>query len=59
MEHGTLAGRIRQDDYRPFLLALYGNLCFAMDSGNRYAPEDALLAGKSPRGGKSPQRGRR
>ena len=45
MEHGTLAGRIRQDDYRPFLLALYGNLCFAMDSGNRYAPEDALLPG--------------
>jgi hypothetical protein len=45
MEHGTLAGRIRQDDYRPFLLALYGNLCFAMDSGNRYAPEDALLLG--------------
>jgi hypothetical protein len=45
MEHGTLAGRIRQDDYRPFLLALYGNLCYAMDSGNRYAPEDALLPG--------------
>jgi hypothetical protein len=48
MEHGTLAGRIRQDDYRPFLLALYGNLCFAMDSGNRYAPEDALLPGSYP-----------
>jgi hypothetical protein len=48
MEHGTLAGRIRQDDYRPFLLALYGNLCFAMDSGNRYAPEDALLPGNWP-----------
>jgi len=48
MEHGTLAGRIRQDDYRPFLLALYGNLCFAMDSGNRYAPEDALLPGNYP-----------
>jgi hypothetical protein len=48
MEHGTLAGRIRQDDYRPFLLALYGNLCFAMDSGNRYAPEDALLPGNFP-----------
>lgn len=48
MEHGTLAGRIRQDDYRPFLLALYGNLCFAMDSGNRYAPEDALLPGSFP-----------
>jgi hypothetical protein len=48
MEHGTLAGRIRQQDYRPFLLALYGNLCYAMDSGNRYAPEDALLPGNYP-----------
>ncbi len=48
MEHGTLAGRIRQDDHRPFLLALYGNLCYAMDSGNRYAPEDALLPGNFP-----------
>jgi hypothetical protein len=45
MEHGTLAGRIRQADYRPFLLTLYGNLCFAMDSGNRFAPEDALIPG--------------
>ncbi len=48
MEHGTLAGRIRQEDYRPFLLALYGNLCYAMDCGNRYAPEDALLPGGHP-----------
>jgi hypothetical protein len=48
MEHGTLAGRIRQENYRPFLLALYGNLCFAMDSGGRYAPEDALLPGNFP-----------
>lgn len=48
MEHGTLAGRIRQADYRPFLLALYGNLCYAMDCGNRYAPEDALLPGNYP-----------
>lgn len=48
MEHGTLAGRIRQDDYRPFLLALYGNMCYAMDSGSRYAPEDALLPGNFP-----------
>ena len=48
MEHGTLAGRIRQDDYRPFLLTLYGLLCFAMDSGSRYAPEDALLPGNFP-----------
>ncbi len=48
MEHGTLAGRIRQDDYRPFLLALYGNLCYAMDCGSRYAPEDALLPGNFP-----------
>lgn len=48
MEHGTLAGRIRENDYRPFLLALYGNLCYAMDSGSRYAPEDALLPGNFP-----------
>lgn len=48
MEHGTLAGRIRQQDYRPFLLTLYGNLCYAMDSGSRYAPEDALLPGNYP-----------
>jgi hypothetical protein len=48
MEHGTLAGRIRQDDYRWFLVALYGNLCYAMDSGSRYAPEDALLPGSFP-----------
>jgi hypothetical protein len=58
MEHGTLAGRIRHDDYRPFLLALYGNLCHAMDSGNRYAPEDALLPGPI-RGKEAPTRGRR
>jgi hypothetical protein len=48
MEHGTLAGRIRQDDYRPFLLTLHGNMCYAMDSGNRYAPEDSLLPGNYP-----------
>ena len=48
MEHGTLAGLIRQEDYRPFLVALYGNLCYAMDSGSRYAPEDALLPGNYP-----------
>ena len=47
MEHGTLAARIRRDDYRPFLLTLYANLTFAMDSGNRYAPEDALFPGGS------------
>jgi len=48
MEHGTLAGRIRQEDYRPFLLTLYGNMCYAMDSGNRYAPEDSLIPGNYP-----------
>jgi hypothetical protein len=47
MEHGTLAGRIRLADYRPFLLTFYGNLCFAMDSGNRFAPEDAIIPGGS------------
>jgi len=45
MAHGTLSARIRQPDYRPFLLTLYGLGCFAQDSGNRYAPEDALLPG--------------
>ncbi len=45
MEHGTLAVKIRQDDYRSFLLTLYGLVCYAADSGNRYAPEDALLPG--------------
>jgi hypothetical protein len=48
MEHGTLAGRIRQDDYRPFLLTLYANHCFAMDCGSRYAPEDAVIPGSYP-----------
>ena len=45
MEHGTLAVKIRQDDYRSFLLTLYGLVCFAADSGNRYSPEDALIPG--------------
>jgi hypothetical protein len=48
MSHGTLAGRIRQEDYRPFLLTLYGLLCYAMDCGSRYSPEDALLPGNFP-----------
>ena len=51
MEHGTLAVRIRQDDYRPFLLALYALTCFAADSGNRYSPEDAWLPGGAPEQG--------
>ena len=45
MEHGTLAVKIRQEDYRSFLLTLYGLVCFAADSGNRYSPEDALIPG--------------
>lgn len=48
MEHGTLAGRIRQEDYRPFLLNLYGQLCYTYDSGNRYSPEDAMMPGSFP-----------
>jgi hypothetical protein len=48
MEHGTLAARIRQDDYRPFLLTLYALCCYAADCGNRYSPEDALLPGSYP-----------
>ena len=46
--HGTLAGRIRLEDYRPFLLSLYALVCFAADSGNRYAPEDAYIPGSYP-----------
>ena len=48
MAHGTLAVRIRQDDYRPFLLTLYSLCCYAADSGNRYSPEDAYLPGSFP-----------
>lgn len=47
MAHGTLAVRIRQEDYRPFLLTLYALTCYAADSGNRYSPEDAYLPGGS------------
>lgn len=48
MAHGTLAVKIRQDDYRPFLLTLYALTCYAADSGNRYSPEDAWLPGGAP-----------
>lgn len=48
MSHGTLAVRVRQDDYRPFLLTLYALTCYAADSGNRYSPEDAWLPGAMP-----------
>ena len=48
MAHGTLAVRIRQEDYRPFLLTLYTLLCYAADSGNRYSPEDASIPGSYP-----------
>ena len=48
MSHGTLAVRIRQDDYRPFLLTLYALCCYTMDSGNWYSPEDAMLPGSYP-----------
>ncbi len=48
MDHGTLSVRIRQDDYRPFLLTLYSLCCYAADSGNRYSPEDAYLPGSFP-----------
>ena len=51
MAHGTLAVRIRQDDYRPFLLTLYALSCYAADTGNRYSPEDAWIpAGKPTEG---------
>ena len=45
MDHGSLAVKIRQADYRPFLLNLYALVCYAADSGNRYAPEDAYIPG--------------
>ncbi len=45
MDHGALAVKIRQQDYRPFLLNLYALVCYAADSGNRYAPEDAFIPG--------------
>jgi hypothetical protein len=48
MAHGTLSVRIRQEDYRPFLLTLYSLCCYAADSGNRYSPEDAYLPGSYP-----------
>lgn len=48
MEHGTLAAKIRRDDYRSYLLTLYALVCYAADSGNRYAPEDAYLPGGYP-----------
>ena len=48
MEHGTLAVKIRQDDYRPFLLTLYALVSYAADSGNCYAPEDAYIPGSYP-----------
>jgi len=51
MAHGTLAVRIRQEDYRPFLLTLYALTCYAADSGNRYSPEDAWLPGGHPEEG--------
>ena len=48
MEHGTLAAKIRREDYRSFLLTLYALVCYAADSGNRYAPEDAYIPGSYP-----------
>ena len=48
MEHGTLAAKIRRDDYRSYLLTLYALVCYAGDSGNRYAPEDAYIPGSYP-----------
>jgi len=51
MDHGSLAVKIRQEDYRPFLLNLYALVCFTADSGNRYAPEDAFLPGSYPEEG--------
>jgi hypothetical protein len=46
MDHGSLSVKIRQEDYRPFLLNAL--VCYAADSGNRYAPEDAMIPGSFP-----------
>lgn len=51
MAHGTLSARIRQEDYRPFLLTLYALSCYAADSGNRYSPEDAWIPAGMPNEG--------
>jgi hypothetical protein len=48
MEHGSLAVKIRQEDYRPFLLTLYALVCYSADSGSRYSPEDAYIPGSYP-----------
>ena len=48
MEHGSLAVKIRQEDYRPFLLTLYALVCYAADSGSRYSPEDTYIPGGYP-----------
>ncbi len=48
MAHGTLSVRIRQQDYRPFLLNLYALTCYAADCGNFYSPEDAWIPGGEP-----------
>jgi hypothetical protein len=45
MAHGTLAVKIRQEDYRSFLLTLYALVCYTADPGNRYAPEDTYIPG--------------
>jgi hypothetical protein len=45
MDHGSLSVKIRQEDYKPFLLNLYALVCYASDSGNHYAPEDAFIPG--------------
>ncbi len=48
MDHGSLSVKIRQEDYRPFLLNLYALVCYAADSGNFYSPEDAYVPGSYP-----------
>lgn len=48
MAHGTLSVRIRQQDYRPFLLNLYALVCYTSDGGNFYSPEDAWIPGGMP-----------
>jgi hypothetical protein len=48
MSFGTLAARIREEDYRSYLLLMYANSCYGLDCGNYYSPENALLPGMHP-----------
>lgn len=48
MSHGILAGRIRQNDYRAFLLTQYPLYCYTMASDSRYLFGNTMLPGGYP-----------